>query len=296
MKTYVTQYSITIDEVLNSGTACVVVDETGNPGQSTGSKYLHPNRKSWAAVVLSPDKFAIAARELPLAIETLREICGGDEFHMTDIYRGHKSFKGVSIEKRLGAIAFLAHIFAEYRYPILFQSLDPIGAIALSNPIFHRKLGSLDLRKHDELALWMLLVRIRDYISGDDDLAHTSAHVVLDESGKWKDSRAVDISETLSDPRAFAGQKIYSRNSKGFPLIQLADFAAFTVNRQQWLMTLPRERITDFDLEFLRIVSGANMNLINIKQVRMSLDTWQPQEYDFLREVDDEIKGVLPRG
>jgi len=296
MKTYVTPYSLTVEEVLDAGTTCVVIDETGNPGQSTTSKYLHPNRKSWAAVILSPAQFAIAANELPPAIEALKEICGGDEFHLTDIYRGHKSFKGVSIEKRLGAIAFLAHIFAEYRYPIIFQTLDPIGAKAFSNSKFQRKLGSLDLRKHDELALWMLLIRIQDYISEKSNRTPTPAHVVLDASDKWKDSRSIDICETVSDSKAFAGQKVYSRNSKGFSLIQLADFAAFTINRHQWLMTLEPKKVTDFDLEFLRIVSDANLNTVNIKQAHINLDTWQPQDYDFMREVDDEQKGIVPRG
>ncbi|MEI8035450.1 MAG: DUF3800 domain-containing protein [Betaproteobacteria bacterium] len=295
MKTYVTPYSLTVEQVLAAGTTCVVIDETGNPGQSTGSKYLHPSRKSWAAVVLSPAQFAIAAKELPPTIEALKDICGGDEFHLTDIYRGHKSFKGVSPEKRLGAIAFLAHIFAEYRYPIIFQTLDPIGAKAFSNAKFQRKLGSFDLRKHDELALWMLLIRIKDYVSEKSHQVPTPVHVVLDESEKWKDSRSIDIRETVRDYKAFAGHMIYSRNSKGFPLVQLADFAAFTINRQQWLMTLEREKITDFDLEFLRIVSGARMNTVNIRQVEVNLDLWQPQDYDFMREVDDEQKGIPPR-
>ena len=295
MKTYVTPYSLTVEQVLSTGSTCVVIDETGNPGQSTGSKYLHQNRKSWAAVVLSPAQFAIAAKELPPAIDALKDICGGDEFHMTDIYRGHKSFKGVAPEKRLGAIAFLSHVFAEYRYPIIFQTLDPIGAKAFSSHNFQRSLGPLDLRKHDQLALWMLLIRIQHYISEESHQVPPPAHVVLDESEKWKDSRSIDIRETVSDPKAFAGQMIYSRSSKGFPLVQLADFAAFTINRQQWLMTLGREKITDFDLEFLRIVSDARMNTINIKQVEVNLNLWQSHDYDFMRSLDDEQKGIPPR-
>lgn len=295
MKTYVSPFSLTVEHVLAAGTSCVVIDETGNPGQSTRSSYLHPNRKSWAAVVLSPSNFAVAAKELPPAINALRDICGGDEFHLTDIYRGHKSFKGVSPEKRLGVIAFLAHLFAQYRYPIIFQTLDPIGAKAFSNQNFQRKMGSLDLRKHGELALWMLLIRIQDYISEESHQVPSPVYVVLDESEKWKDSRSINISETVSNPKAFVGEMIYSRNSKEFPLVQLADFAAFTINRQQWLMTLDREKITDFDLAFLRIVSDARMNTVNINQVKVNLDLWQPQDYDFMRQLDDAQKGIPPR-
>jgi hypothetical protein len=284
-----------MEEVLSAGTSCVVIDETGSPGQSTGSKYLHSRRKSWAGVILSPAQFAIAAKELPPAIQKLKDICGGDEFHLTDIYRGHKSFKGVSIEQRLGAIAFLAHIFAENQYPIIFQTLDPVGENAFSNSKFQRKLGPVNLRKHDELALWMLLIQIQNYSSNQSNQVPAPIHVVLDESEKWKDSRSIDVSETVSHPSAFAGQMIYSRNSNGFPLIQLADFAAFTINRQQWLMSLAPEKITDFDVKFLHIVSRANLNSVNLPKVAINLNTWQPEEYDFMREVDDEQKGIPPR-
>lgn len=292
-KTYVHPYSLSVTEVLRAGASCVVIDETGNPGQSTGSKYLLSDRKSWAAVILSPAQFADAAVQLPLAIEELARICGGNEFHMTDIYRGHKSFKGVPAEQRLGAIAFLAHIFSQYRYPIIFQTLDSVGANSFSSPHFQQKLGSLDLQKHDELALWMLLLRIKDFVK--ENGYASPLYAVIDEGEKWKDSRSIDLTETVNEPAAFAGQKLYSRNSQGFPLIQLADFAAFAINRQQWLMTLPITKLTDFDHEFLRILSAAPLNTVNIPQVTINLNTWRPEEYELIREVDDEQKGIAPR-
>jgi hypothetical protein len=292
----VLQYSLSTEEVLSSGKTCIVIDETGNPGQSTDSAYLHPLRKSWAAVILSPSEFTTIARELPPTLLKIKELCGGDEFHMTDIYRGHKSFKSADIEQRLGAIAFMAHIFRENRYPIFFQTLDPVGALPFyKNENFQRKLGVLDLRKHDELALWMMLTKIQDNLSNQDNKHSLPAYVVLDQNNKWKDGRSIDISKTLSDPKIFKSKKIFSRDSKGFPAIQLADFAAYCINRQQWLMTIPKEKITDFDYAFLEIVSNAKFNTINISSMNINMNTWQPQEYDFLRGVYDESIGNKPR-
>lgn len=291
----VNPYRLTLEEVRDSGKTCVVIDETGNPGQSTGSSYLHPDRKSWAAVVLSPQQFKEVASELPPTLEELKRLCGGAEFHMTDIYRGHKSFKAAEVEQRLGAIAFLAHIFRENKYPIFFQTLDPVGAKQFADPLFQRKLGVLDLRKHEELALWMLLSRVQEYISDNKNNLPHPAYFVLDESEKWKDSRSVDIQKTVINPTLFASKKIYSRNSVDFPAIQLADFAAYCINRQQWLLTLPKEKITQFDLAFLSIVSNAGFNTINIPQVKVDLKLWQPSDYDFLRGVDDDFKGLPGR-
>ena len=60
-------------------------------------------------------------------------------------------------------------------------------------------------------------------------------------------------------------------------------------------MSLAPEKITDFDGEFLHIVSRANLNLVNLPKVAINLNKWQPEEYDFIREVVDEQKGIPPR-
>ena len=292
----VNEYQITAEEVISSQLSCVVIDETGNPGQDSGSDYLLSTRKSWAAVILSPMQFVEVANELPEALKELKEITGGDEFHLTDIYRGHKSFKDVKVEQRLGAIKFLAHIFKVGQYPIFFQTLDPISAnIFRAHPEFQQKLGALDLRKHEELALWMLLIQVQNFILDPKNSFLTKAFFVIDEGDKWRDSRSIDIQNTVSKPDVFVSKKLFSRNSKGFPAIQLADFAAFCINRQQWLMVQPANKLNKFDIEFLKIISSARLNTINIPKINVNLNTWQSSDYDFLRGVDDESKGISSR-
>lgn len=288
----VTHYPLADNEVLVSGLPCVVIDDTGTPGQDSGSKYLLPARKTWVAILLSPAQFAVASSELPPALHALERLCGGQEFHMTDIYRGHKTFKDVSPEQRLGAIAFLAHIFCKYQYPILVQTLDDVEARKFSDQNFQRKLGALDLRNAGELALWMLLHRVQDFLNDPTGTIKAPAYVVIDE-GKWKNDRSISLEGMASDPTAFAGEKIYSKSSHGFPCLQLADFAAYCINRQQWLMT--SEKKTDFDIAFLRIISDAKLNTINIPSWTINLDLWLPSDYDFHRALSDEVKGILSR-
>lgn len=211
MSSLVNQYRLTDQEVLSSRMACVVIDETGNPGQSIGSKYLTPDRKSWAAVILSPKQFSEASTQLPQTLETLKELCGGEEFHMTDIYRGHKSFNKADIKQRLGVISFLAHIFFENQYPIIFQTLDSLGAKTFSHQHFQRKCGALDLRKHTELALWLLLIQIQNFVCDPNNQLPKRAYVVLDETEKWKNNRSIDIQTTVSDPSVFMSKKLYSK-------------------------------------------------------------------------------------
>lgn len=290
--TTVTQYSLTDSEVLDSGLPCVVIDDTGNPGQDSGSKYLHPTRKTWVAVLLTAFKFSVASSELPPALQALERLCGGKEFHITDIYRGHKTFNGVSPEQRLAAIAFLAEVFKMYQYPILIQTLDDIEARKFSHQNFQRKVGALDLRNTGELALWMLLHRIQDYLNDLTTVIKAPAYIVIDE-GKWKKDRSISVRGMASDPTAFAGERIYSKSSHGFPCLQLADFAAYCINRQQWLMA--SEKKTDFDIAFLKIISDAQFNTINIPALTVNLDLWLPSDYDFLRGASGERKGIKSR-
>lgn len=290
--TPVNHYNLTDNEVLDSGLSCVVIDDTGTPGQESGSKYLHATRKTWVAVLLTPAQFSVASSELPRALQTLEKLCGGREFHMTDIYRGHKTFKGVSPEQRLGAIEFLAHIFYMYRYPILVQTLDDIEARKFSDQIIDTKFGSLDLRNTGELALWMILHLIQDHLNDLTTIVNPPAYIVIDE-GKWKSDRSISVHGMTSDPTAFAGEKIYSISSHGFPCLQLADFAAYCINRQQWLMA--SEKKNDFDIAFLQIISKAQLNTINIPDLTVDLDLWVPSDYDFLRGASDERKGMKSR-
>jgi hypothetical protein len=288
----VTTYRLTDAEVIASALPCVVIDETGTPGQDIGSVYLHPTRKTWVAVILTSREFATASSELPPALKELKELCGGEEFHMTDLYRGHKSFKDVSREQRLSIIAFLSHIFSRYQYPILVQTLDDVEIKKFSHPNFQRKIGVLDLRKSGELALWILLHRIQDILGDPCRAIKSPAYVVIDQN-QWKNDKSINISGTVSNPTVFVEGKIYSQNSQQFPCLQLADFAAFCINRQQWLMASDKKN--EFDLAFLRIISEANFNCINLQKWTVDLDLWLASDYDFHRGLADETRGIPSR-
>jgi hypothetical protein len=64
----VIQHQLLPEQVLKENSTCVVIDETGNPGQDSGSLYLDESRKTWVAVFLSGEDFATATRELPLVV------------------------------------------------------------------------------------------------------------------------------------------------------------------------------------------------------------------------------------
>jgi hypothetical protein len=56
--------------------------------------------------------------------------------------------------------------------------------------------------------------------------------------------------------------------------LQLADFAAFTINRMQWLLA-KRDR-TDKDNALLQVLREAQLNVINLQTVPVDLANWAP--------------------
>src|SRR5205823_3051223 len=99
------------DELTQGKCYGIFVDDTGSPGLKNTPSNLHPERKSWVAVVIDPKLMPEVLRELPQALEELHRISGATEFHFADIHAGRGAFKSMDPDARLGIFGFMAHIF-----------------------------------------------------------------------------------------------------------------------------------------------------------------------------------------
>ena len=136
----------------------VFIDDTGSPGLPTGSTHLHPERKSFVAVVISAADIGEVLREMPGAIEELTLACGAAEFHFADIYNGRRQFKHVELNLRLAFFRFMSHMFQVYKFPIIVQTFDS-GALQdvhrrANLPV--KRIGPFNLQKQEDLALFFL--------------------------------------------------------------------------------------------------------------------------------------------
>lgn len=227
----------------------VFIDDTGSPGLET--KKLHPERKSWVAVVVPPKQMPEVLEQLPLAIEELKKY-GVSEFHFADIYSG-------SGEIRLGVVGFMAKIFEEYRFPIIVQTFDPVTLKELrTRSGLPSKIEVFDLRRQNDLGLLFLIMRVKLYIERHRQKSSVRANVFVDEGYK-KDGTAISIPNWAS---VFAdGLVCFARSSTIYP-IQLSDFAAWSLNRTQ--LILDKDKPTDLDLQLLIMLSKISWNYINI--------------------------------
>jgi len=255
------KYRNFLDELASGSMYGAFVDDTGSPGLQSTPKNLHPARKSWVGVVVPPSQMPNVIEQLPLAVEELRHVTGAEEFHFADIYAGKGKFKGVDLQVRLALFKFMAEIFRLYNFPIFVQTLDPISL----NDIHKRggfpdKIGPFNLGKHEDMALLFLLIRIKRYIEKYRRSKSENARLFIDEGYK-RNGVAIPIPSWKS---VFAGGLIcFAQSSSVYP-IQLADFAAFALNREQLL--IHKKKLSTLDKCMLTILSPIQRNYQNIER------------------------------
>ena len=277
----VTEYKLTMEEVRSSGRSCVLVDDSGTPGQVSSSRYLHPSRKTWVAVLTTPEQFRVIAQQLPRALQELTEQTGAKEFHFTDIYRGAGEFKNVAFEVRFAMFALMGSLFRRYMWPVLVQTFDNADLVSLKGRIkWPPKPGAFNLKMPSDAALLFLAFRVHQFI-GENKVEYPGpCYFVLDEG--FRPSRRKIALPVMQS--AFSQQSIFSADSREFVALQLADFAAFCVGKTQWLMTKPKRSNTDN--QFLEIIAGIRTNVLNLPEDVVNLETWSVDQYDRLMDED----------
>lgn len=264
------KYQDFLGELSSGSMYGVFVDDTGSPGLQSTPKKLHPQRKSWVGVIVSPSQMPEVIEQLPLAIEELHNVTGASEFHFADIYAGEGEFKDVDLQVRLALFGFMAEIFRIYKFPIFVQTLDPASLNDIrKRGQFPNKVGPFNLKKHDDMALLFLLIRIKKYIEKHRYSKSEIARVFIDEGYK-RNGIAICVPSWKS---VFAdGLICFARSSSIYPL-QLADFAAFALNRQQLL--LHKEKLSSLDKCLLTILSPIAWNYQNIEKKQIRFENFE---------------------
>lgn len=254
------RYQDFIDALYTGSSYGVFIDDTGSPGLKRNQSSLHPDRKTWVGVVVRPDQMSEVLDQFPKAIEELVKQIGAREFHFADIYGRKGDFKNSNLQIRLSIFEFMAEIFSIYNFPIFVQTFDPMTLKEIrSKGKFPNKILSFNLKKQEDAALFFLLIRLKLYIENNRFNKKTLAHVFIDEGYK-RNGVAIHIPpwETV-----FANGLLCFGSSSSILPIQLADFAAFSLNRTQLL--LDKEKLTSLDKRLLEILTPIAWNYQNIE-------------------------------
>lgn len=240
----------------------VFIDDTGSPGLKTPG--LHEQRKSWVAVIVPPHQVYEVMEQVPNALSFLEELGLSDpEFHFTDIWSGKGEFRKLDLQQRLAIFRFMAHIFATYQFRVLVQTFDPDNASDVQNRAdWPESLGPLKFADHEDLALIFALLRVRMHLKAIEG-GNATACVVVDE-GRLASGKEIVIPGLA--PTFCAGAILFA-SSRLVHSIQLADFAAFIMNR--WQLLRVKESLSNLDKTLLEIISPVAECFINIDSIHI---------------------------
>ena len=163
--------------------AGVYIDDAGTPGVESKSRYLHKDRKSWAAVIVPPDDEIELRSALEIFLTGIRTEFGADELHFTDIYGGRGQFKGIDPLRRIELIELVAGLFDAFRLPILYQTSSPQFLLehqenADLNAI---ESGWFNLNRHEHFSLFLLCCRVAGFARKHKQYYSEKLRLVVDE-------------------------------------------------------------------------------------------------------------------
>jgi Protein of unknown function (DUF3800) len=237
----------------------VFIDDTGSPGLSTPG--LHRQRKTWIAVVVPPYLVADLMDQLLPAALALLSVLGlkNPEFHFADIWAGKGEYTKLNLRQRLDIFRFMSEIFVTHQLKVFVQTFDPDNAAVLHDRAdwLPKSVGPLKLSSHEDLALFFLLYRVHEHLKE----GNATACVIVDE-GRLKSGSWIN----WSVPTFYAGGVLFA-NSRLVPLIQLADFAAYILNR--WQLLRVKDRLNELDKTLLRIISPTTECFSNVSSLEI---------------------------
>ena len=255
-----------IDDLSHGKSSGVFIDDTGSPGPVNNGN-LPGNRRTWVGVIVASNHTSKISATVEGFLSRLRTEFGVSELHFTDIYSGNKEFRNVPYETRIGLIADFAKLFQKYDIPILTQSLEPHQTDDWKNAVnLPEQLPFFNFSQPVDLALFLLLARIKIYLRNNVQRFGPSSHVIVDEG--WKKAGTALNSTSFFGPE-FCGGNVLFTSSEKVLFLQIADFAAFSLNRMQ--ISSMQGEIKKKENDFLIAIQPLTEQFLNLDKQSMKI-------------------------
>ena len=260
----------------------IAIDDTYGPAGAMPSKYVTGARRTYVAVEF-PDAEAEEIREnirecLAVLPEWLDNLPA--EFHFTDIYNRRGAWAACPNKFNLIVFEAFAKIYRQYRWRVHVQTVDE-RTLADDKVEVSGIVDRIDLDTRDGQALFLLLVKLKGLVppppeplvlridAGNGKPDSSFANKVFREWGDLYDGRFAD--------------------SIAEPLIQIADFLAFSINRCTHLQF--KDSKTDLDLWFLSLIGGMSIRSSDVIQKEVD-PTFLMSDIDAIHAEDRRKKGL----
>lgn len=265
----------------------VAIDDTYGQAGNQNSRHVTARRRTHVAVAVPDSQVDWVRREIQDLLKFWNSRLGtaAAEFHFVDVLNRKGPWECLATRAdetsraNLEVLSNFAQFYAKYQWRILVQTIDDRTLKDHRIRAFQGKIGRFDLSRRDDLSLLFLLLKVKRA------LAQEPLTIVADE-GRGRPG-AKFAPEVFSDwTQSYKGLYASSANE---PLLQLADFLAFCINRATHLSY--KEPRTELDDWFLSLVSQLRLNSDDLTSARLPRD-FRAEDMDRVHDMDRLCKGL----
>lgn len=245
-----------------------------------------------------PEKVTDALGEaMGMFLSGVSQDFGADELHFSDVYGGRRKWNGVPVDARVEIFDLMTGIFEAFQLPVIFQTVS--RSMYLDHiELFSRtqvKPGQFwDIKSIAHFGLLLTCFQISKHF---DRLQKEHPHDFPQPLPAYVDEGLAKAGAEVGLPNwgsAIQGRKLTFQSSIDNPGLQLADFAAFSISRTQWLAA-KQEKGTPINEADQHVMSvSGRLNLLNLDMVAIDPVSFSRDDYeDYLKR--DRVEKGLPK-
>lgn len=263
----------------------IIIDDTYSSQKIPGSTYVTGDRRTHVAVAIPDDQVLYLRTEMRSCLEYLQRDhkIQANEFHFVDIYNRNGPWKSLVNKENLGIFDFFASIYEKYNWKVHIQTVD--DRTLSDHPSLQTEgiIDGLDISKRSDLSLFLLLVRLKSLYTIE---KHGQLTLIVDNRTAGEQGKPVGHGLFSGAGRSFKGS---FESSEREPLLQIADFIAFCINRSTHL-GLKSSR-TETDYAFLELIADMNINCDDLQKVKLKKG-FSTSDVDEHHRLDRVSKGL----
>ncbi|MCZ0963234.1 DUF3800 domain-containing protein [Paracoccus sp. EF6] len=275
----------------------IYVDDSGNPGTDSGSIHLSKTRKSWTAVIIPPSLARVCSQIMDIFLKGIKQDHCATELHFTDIFSGRGVWKKVDIEDRIKMFRLMASFVARMELPIVHVTTSQE---TLNDHSLFFKGIRLDSNQFWDISVprfgfLRCCLEISEYAREMRAYGHPDFNDTLPMFADEGLAVAGSIIPLPNWGDVIYGPSVRFSRSQDVAGIQIADFAAFTISRTQWIVAQRRfgTPVSRSDEEFLRY--GAELNVVNLPRVSVQKTHLSKEHLESILEQDRISKGLTSK-
>lgn len=233
----------------------IAIDDSYGPVDAKPSKYVTGARRTYVAVEFPDSQVTEVRHGIEECLTAVPDLMGVSptEFHFTDIYNRRGIWKNCLENHNLSIFKTFAEIYKNYRWKVHLQTVDD-RTLSDHKLMMSDSVDGINLGTREGQALFLLLLKLKKAVPQPPEKLVVRIDAGL---GKPGDAFANNVF------REWRG--LYDgcfANSNAEPLVQIADFLAYIINRSTHLMLKPK--LNDIDLWFLDLVSRMEIQSVDL--------------------------------